>query len=413
MKSYLNFLKSLEDFKVKTLVYIFFTYFLVLFSYPLLRSAVGAYFYDFYTANEYSLATFLAIVFLIVCIYLSNRFQKSIGIHKLYISICFVSVVLFLGAFILSSKGFAPAAFLLFALKESYIVLLIHLCLAFSNGFFNLEEVKKLFGPIGAIGSIGGILGGQVTANFAKSLGTNVIFFSSLAFIIIAGFTFYKTKKYFELKPKEEDEELETHRQEPIKSIKPVLKFVILICIIVSLSQWVIFIADLQFNIIFEKLITSKDARTAYLGNIYSYINGISLFIQFIIIPYLLARVTNRFIFLSIPIVYSLLAFLTMGFGASSIFISAGVFVAMKASDYSIFSYSKEVLYHGLTNAQKYGAKYVTDMFAYRLSKAIIAAIMTVFTINRIEILNIFQIIFIIIWGVCVYTLFKTQVKEK
>ena len=92
MKSYLNFLKSLEDFKVKTLVYIFFTYFLVLFSYPLLRSAVGAYFYDFYTANEYSLATFLAIVFLIVCIYLSNRFQKSIGIHKLYISICFKKI---------------------------------------------------------------------------------------------------------------------------------------------------------------------------------------------------------------------------------------------------------------------------------------------------------------------------------
>jgi AAA family ATP:ADP antiporter len=163
---------------------------------------------------------------------------------------------------------------------------------------------------------------------------------------------------------------------------------------------------------IFEILVTSKDARTAELGNIYSYINGLSLFIQFIIIPYLLSRVTNKFVFFSIPIIYSGLSFLTMGLGASSIILAGGAFVFMKASDYSIFSYSKEVLYHGLTNAQKYGAKYITDMFAYRLAKALIAGVMSFVEVERIEILNMFQVLFILVWIICVYILFKNQKEE-
>lgn len=412
MKSYLNFLKQLEPFKKKTLLYVFITYFLVLFSYPILRSAVGAYFYEFYTSSDYSLATFIAIIFLIGSIFISNKLQKKIGVHKLYFLLCTVCVFLFISSFYFLEGGVKQFAFLIFSLKESYIVLLIHLCLAFANGFFNLDELKKLLGPIGAIGSIGGILGGQFTAIFAKSLGTDVIYFISLAVIILAGISFFKTKKSSLLK--REDNILETNEiKDPLKSIKPVYKFIVLICCIVALSQWVIFIADLQFNIIFEKIVTLKDERTAYLGNIYSYVNGLSLGIQFVIIPYLLSRVTNRFIFFSIPIVYSLLSFITMGIGASSMILTGGAFVFMKASDYSIFSYSKEVLYHGLTNTQKYGAKYITDMFVYRLAKALIAFVMAVVTVKQIEVLNIFQVVFILMWIACVYKLFRIQKEVK
>lgn len=410
MKSYFEFIKELAPYKKKTLLYLFLTYFLVLFSYPIIRSAVGAYFYEYYTSSEYSIATLIAIGFLVVCIYISNKLQKNIGIHQLYLSLCVATSIIFGLSFYFLNLGIKPAAFLIFSLKESYIVLLIHLCLAFANGFFNLIEIKKLLGPIGAIGSIGGILGGQFTAVLAKPLGTDVLYFISMGVIILAGVCFHRTKKYsFNTNS---DKSPDTEIVEPLKSVRPVFKFVMLICLIVALSQWVIFIADLQFNMIFEKLVTSKDARTAYLGNIYSYINGLSLFIQFIIIPYLLSRVTNRFVFFSIPIIYSGLSFLTMGLGASSIILAGGAFVFMKASDYSIFSYSKEVLYHGLTNAQKYGAKYITDMFAYRLAKALIAGLMAFVAVERIEILNMFQVLFILVWIICVYILFKNQKEE-
>ena len=73
-----------------------------------------------------------------------------------------------------------PMAYTLFAIKEVYIVLLIHLCLAFSNSYFSMEQVKRLYGPLGGAGSIGGIIGGQLTSNIAKDYGTNVVLFTSL-----------------------------------------------------------------------------------------------------------------------------------------------------------------------------------------------------------------------------------------
>lgn len=406
MPSYLDFFKRIPALKKQNLIFIFITYFFALFSYPLMRSATGAYFYEFYSAQEYPLATFFSIVFLVGAIYLCNRLQKLVGVQFLYLGIAIVTTVLSIISYFAINSGVSFFAFFLFAIKESYIVLLIHLCLAYANNYFDLEEVKKLFGPIGAIGSVGGILGGQFTALFVKAIGTDIVFFISLILIFIAGISFYKTHKIKEI------EANKNTLKAPLKSLKHIKKFIFLICTIVALSQWVIFIADLQFNIIFEKIVTSKDSRTEFLGNMYSYINMISLFIQFFIIPYLLSRVSNKAVFLSIPIVYCILSLAILGVGASSLIISSGVFIFLKASDYSVFSYSKEVLYHGLSSAQKYGAKYITDMFVYRLAKAFIAIIMSILSIKNIQYLNIFQIIFIIIWIICVLSLIKLKKEE-
>ena len=56
------------------------------------------------------------------------------------------------------THGIKWASYLFFVWKEIYIVLLIHLILAFCNVNFNLEQMKRLSGPIGAVGSVGGIL---------------------------------------------------------------------------------------------------------------------------------------------------------------------------------------------------------------------------------------------------------------
>lgn len=403
MKNYISFLKSLDKEVKRNGFFIFLTYFFALFSYPLVRSSIGALFYESYSANDYSFATFVSVVVLVFVISISNKVQKRIGIHKLYAIIGVLTVVSLIIAYILFQQGFEQMAYALFAIKEVYIVLLIHLCLAFSNAYFSIEQVKRLYGPLGGAGSIGGMIGGQLTSYLARGYGTDIVLFSSFAIILFTVVAFYQTKRAALVEVSKEKD------LTPLKSIQGVKKYVFLIALIVALTQFVIFIADLQFNIVFEKIVHSKDARTAYLGDIYKYINIVTLFLQFVILPYLLMRVKIKSIFFFVPLLYLTLIFAGLSIGAGALFVVAGVFVSMKATDYSIFSVAKEVMYHPLESTQKFGAKYITDIFIYRSAKALIAFVMSFFAVKEMGHLNIVQAIFIMIWLVSIIFLFKEQ----
>ena len=266
MNNYINFIKELpRDFKVNGL-FIFLTYFFAIFSYPFVRASTGAIFYESYSSNDYSFATFIAISFLILIIYLSDKLQAKIGIHKLYSLLGVLTIGFLSGFYFLHNIGVKPAAYGLFATKEIYIVLLIHLCLAFTNGYFSMDQLKRLYGPLGAAGSIGGVIGGQMTSHLAKNYGTSSVFFFSLILIFLAILSFYQTKSVA-IEAKNEK------AKKPLTSIKGIGKYVALIASIVALFQLIIFVADLQFNIIFEQVVTTKDERTAYLGEIFSYTN--------------------------------------------------------------------------------------------------------------------------------------------
>jgi AAA family ATP:ADP antiporter len=402
-----NFYHDNKPLMDKTGVFIFFCYFMALFSYPLVRSATGALFYEAYTAQDYPFATFVTVVALGVVITISNRLQKLWGIHKLYVGMSLLSILLLLASMLLFNQGHKIFAYVMFATKEIYIVLLIHLCLAFANGHFSLLQVKKLYGPMGAFGSIGGIVGGQLTANIAKNHGTEPVVYISLVAIFFTAVAFYQTRHAHlnEKKP--------VFIVTPLKAIKNVTRYVVLIALIVALSQMVIFIADLQFNLVFEKVVESKNERTAYLGKIYSYVNVGTLFLQFIVLPVILTRFKTRSILYFIPVLYLFLIFAGLGLGASTLWVVAGVFISMKATDYSLFSVAKEILYHPLKPIQKYGAKYITDIFVYRMAKGSIALGLSAVAIKTMTLLNTLQTISISLWLFVIFLIFQEQRRLK
>lgn len=409
MKSLLTLHKALSADQRKVSLYIFFTYFLVLFSYPMVRSTTGALFYEAYSASDYSMASFVGVIALMVMIFVNNHLQTKWGVHKVYFFTGILTIVVMLMSFFLYKQGIKPMAYVLFATKEAYIVLLIHTSLAFANAFYDLDIFKMIIGPIGAIGSIGGIIGGQLTSYLAKASGngTEMIFLLSLGVIFFTVIAFYRTKdaKVRGLS--------DTRSITPLRAVQGVRKYVFLIAAIVALSQFVIFIADLQFNLVFEKVVTLKDERTAYLGKFYSYINIVSLILQFIVLPYLLTSFRLRSIFLFIPIFYLILVFGGLGLGSAQILVVATVFIAMKGSDYSIFSAAKEVMYHPLLSLQKFGAKYITDMFVYRLAKALIALVMAQKAFQSMNVLSTLQFIFLGLWIILIIQLFREQQKIK
>ena len=402
--AYVGFLKGLAPEFKKNTFYLFCTYFFALLSYPFVRASTSAIFYESYTANEYSLATFVAVVVLIIAIVLSNKVQQRIGIHNLYVFIGGFTIFFLWLSHSLNASGLRVAAFGLFATKEVYIVLLIHLCLAFSNSYFSIEQLKRLLGPIGATGSVGGILGGQLTAYIARDFGTDTVFYWSLLFIFLACTCFYQTRgvRLFESSPIK-------NTQAPLSSVKGIGRYIALIAGIVALSQVVIFIADLQFNVAFEKAITSKDMRTSYLGQIFSFVNLGTLFFQLLIIPYVLVRVPIKKVFYLVPFLYFLIILSGIVMGAGALYSLAGAFIFMKTIDYSVFSASKEVMYHPLTHFQKFGAKYITDMFVYRCSKALVSFVMSFFIVKDLHSLSIIQLSCLFIWIIFIVLLFKTQ----
>lgn len=412
MKNYFKFLFELDQETKRNTFLILFTYFLVLFSYPLVRSSTGTLFYEAYSASEYSMASFIGVVVLMALITINNKLQPILGVQKVYLFTGVLTIVGFLGSYFAFTQGIKPAAYALFAIKESYIVLLVHLCLAFANTFYPIDLFKRVIGPIGAVGSVGGIIGGQLTSYLAKksSFGTDSIFFISLGFILLTLIVFYGTKRINTVKTVAKNNSVT-----PIEAISGVRGYVFLIAAIVMLSQFVIFIADLQFNMIFVETVTEKDARTAYLGNFYSLINLISFILQFIVLPILLIKFRTRNIFMFVPILYVVLVFGGLGFGAGQIFVVGAVFIMMKGTDYSIFSIAKEVMYHPLLSIQKYGAKYITDMFVYRTAKALIAFLMAQAFMNsytsNMTFLSILQFIFLALWIILVFGLFREQEK--
>ena len=398
MKKIKEFYLSLSPDVKKTSLLIFLTYFFVLFSYPLVRSSIGALFYENYTGSDYPLATFIGVIGLMVLISINNKLQPKYGAHKVYLLTGLLTVASLILAFYSYKQGIKEMAFALFAIKEGYIVILVHACLAFANSFYDIDLFKKIIGPIGAFGSIGGILGGQLTSYLAAqtSFGTEGVFYISLISILLTVFIFYQTR-HVKVKGLEPNKSIT-----PIHAIRGVRKYVFLIACVVTLSQFVIFIADLQFNLIFEKTITLKNERTQYLGNFYSIINGLSLFLQFVILPVLLSRFKNKTIFLAIPFLYLCLIIIGMGGVASPMILAASIFIIMKGTDYSLFAVAKEVMYHPLLSLQKYGAKYLTDMFVYRAAKALIAFVMAQAIIKeyleQVYILEILQFFFLILW---------------
>tara|TARA_Y100000780_G_C13695763_1_gene421805 strand:+ start:2984 stop:4225 length:1242 start_codon:yes stop_codon:yes gene_type:complete len=404
MTSYIQFIKNLDPAFKKNAVLVFLGYFFVLLSYPSVRSVSQSLFYEHYTAQDYSMATFFSVLALIIAIFVSNKIQEKIGAQKLFLLIGTLSIALLSGSYIALNNGFAPSAFFLFAIKESYIVILLHLILAYANATFSLEQVKRLYGPLGAVGALGGIIGGQLTSSLSNASGVFGAFLFGI-FSILASIAVFIPTRRMVLTPKEKEE------ASPLKSIESVKKYVFLIAAVVALSQWVIFIADLQFNIIFENAFASKGERTAYLGRLYSYINLVSLIIQFGILPWVLVRISVKKIFFAVPLLFLLLIFGGMGLGAGSLVASAFVFISLKGTDYSVFNVAKEVMYYPLDKMQKFGAKYITDMFIYRLAKALIAFAMAQYMLKDMMVLNLLQAAFISLWLILLVLLFKEQEK--
>jgi AAA family ATP:ADP antiporter len=274
------------------------------------------------------------------------------------------------------------------------------LILAYANNFFKKEDFKLILGPFGAIGSLGGVLGGMITTGLSQEQGTLFVMWTGVILVFLPALFFLKTPQLTTPDPEEE-------KKSPLQTLDTpeIRKYVFYIAMIVGLSQFLMNIADFKFNLVLEATVSESADRTAYLGYLFTFTNLLTFIFQFIALPFILPRVSEKKYHLFIPISYFIcvIAFI-IGQGVGLLPIAA-LFIYFKASDYSLFSGGKEILYQPLMPKQKYGAKYLTDMLMYRFSKALIAVVLIYMQSSLI--LNILMIVFLCIWVVLIIKLFK------
>jgi AAA family ATP:ADP antiporter len=400
--SFFSLIKNSDALYKRNLLFFFFSYFLVLFNYPLIRASTTSLFFEAYGAKSSPAAWAWAILFLSISIFICNRLQKAKSVQFVFAAASLFSALVFFAGNLSYFQEHKLFAYFSFIWKEICIVIQVHLLLGYANNFFKKEDFKLLVGPVGAIGSLGGILGGLLTSSLSASNGTKLVLDVGVVFVMVPLFFFLKTEKRaaVDLQP-----------QSPVSTLNTpdLKKYVFYICCMVGLAQFIINIADFKFNLSFEAAVPTSDLRTAYLGNIYTWTNALTFFFQFLILPLILPRVTEKKLHLFIPISY-LISVLAILMGSQiGLLPVAMLYIYFKAADYSFFSAGKELLYQPLEGAQKYGAKYLTDMLVYRASKASIAVILIYLQSSLI--LDMMMMGFLVLWLLIVVKLFELHRK--
>jgi len=384
----------------KNLLFFLIAYFFVLLNYPLIRASSTTLFFEAYGAKSSPSAWLWAVLFLSITIFICNKLQSIFSVQKVFFVVSLASVFFF----ILSSLGFyqnlKSFAYIPFVWKEIYIVLQVHLMLAYANNFFTKEEFKFILGPVGAVGSVGGILGGLLTSYLSREAGTMAVMIVGIVFVMMPGILFLFTSAKIQEKVEKKSSPLSSLNNPEIR------KYVFYIAAMVALTQFIINIADFKFNMAFEMDVLDSSKRTSYLGDVYTITNLLTFCFQFILLPFVLPKVSEKNYHLFIPVSYLVCFMVFAGQGLLSV---AAFYVYLKASDYSLFSAGKEILYQPLGENQKYGAKYLTDMLVYRFSKAMIAVVLIYLQTSRM--LNILMGLFLFLWVGLVLKLFKLHKK--
>jgi AAA family ATP:ADP antiporter len=383
--------------------------FLIATEYAITRPPSNGVFLSLFTAKYLPLVWAITLPFNFLVIYLYNRFLPVLGCFKtlLYvgISIIFINT---LSAFYITD--YPLLSFLQFIWKDIYILLMFKQMWSLIHSTIDAKKAKYLYGVFFSVGGIGGIIGGCIPSFFAVHVGSQRLFFLTMPFYLIL-FVFY----YFAVKKSN----IQENQTDVKKSFASQLtapkggfsliyksKFLLFVLMMVVCMQLSISLLDYQFNCFLEKNISSLDLRTQYMGRLFTLTNIITTFLQLfggylflhffglkkshLIIPIFLC--TNAVLFLLFP------SFLVVSYS----------FIAIKTLDYSIFSIGREMLYIPMSLDEKFRAKAIIDVLAYRSAKACGSLLLLILQIfNMFYLIGTLSIIIFIFWMLLIVMMFK------
>lgn len=236
-------------------------------------------------------------------------------------------------------------------------------------------KAKYLYGIIFGMGTLGSTLASFIPSLFAIQIGSEKLFYFTLP---LYGLLFFAYRLMF-LSSQVQTDTLQKERSEKVGSLKMISNnhLLLLILALVVFMQVSSGLMEYRFNAHLEMEILEKDFRTAYCGTLFGITNAMSLFFQMIGSFLLIQTVGIRRIHFLIPLF--MLFIFALSWIYPTFFLISLAYVALKSLDFSLFSVSREMLYSNLSLHEKFKAKALIDVFAYRSSKAIVAVMLIAF----------------------------------
>ena len=334
--------------------------------YEFIRAASDSLFIEVYTAENLSRVMVAVPPSVLLILYIYGRLLSRLGATRTLAITSILSGFLILSCYFAFLSGMNFTAAIIYVFREAYIVIIIEQFWSFVNSTLTSKQAKAINGPFCAIASIGSYAGGKLVARWAEPLGSEtLLLFTAASLIPAAIFGVIAYVLAGEPKPTVDEE----GGQRGHLGLKTFFssKYLIFIGLLILSTQVISTVLDLRFKGLVEIDFPDKDARTAYIGNFYGNLGGISAILQLIVVPIALRFISLKFIHIGVPVVHLINGFILTTF--PSLRSGARAFLMFKALDYSLFRAAKELFYMPLSYDERYRAKQIIDSFGYRFAK--------------------------------------------
>ena len=332
--------------------------------YAITKPTSNSIFLAHYSVKLYPYAWLLTVPLNLVVVTLYNRFLSKLGCFKMFLCTIFLTmgINVLSGAFV---QKFPPLAFLLYVWKDIYVLLMFQQLWSVIHTKTEISKAKYLYGILFGVSGIGAIFGSLVPSFFAVKIGSEHLLYMTIPLYLLFIWTYHQMLNRSGM---EGEDRLQIRKAKGgfklIRSSRT-LKFILLIVILMQLSTTIM---DYQFNNFLQQKFPMQDFRTQFYGRLWGMINTCKLCLQFfatfLLVQFLGLR-KSHFVVPGILLGNAALTLFAPSFGV----ITYG-FSVIKTFDYSIFNILKEMLYVPLKTDEKFKAKAVIDVFAYRSAKA-------------------------------------------
>lgn len=334
------------------------------------RATSNSVFIAAYTVKFFPIAWLALVPLNLVVVGLYNRFLPTIGcIWMLLASLSIAVCVNLFSAFYLDKIHALPL--ILYLWKDVFIILMFQQLWSVIHATVNISRARYLYGIFFGMGGLGSIAGSTIPGFFAMSVGSARLLLTTIPFYILVGYFYYFAIKTRQNIPTSQDISLSSKKSTDVAGgLKLIygskfLKFILLLVIFMQVSATIL---DYQFARILELEIPHTDQRTAFIGRFFGLVNTVNVFLQFLGSFVLLKLIGLKYSHFMVPFILlcNCIGYIIRpSFGMIAI-----TFASVKSLDYSIFGIIKEMLYIPLKVDEKFKAKAIIDVFAYRTSKA-------------------------------------------
>lgn len=230
---------------------------------------------------------------------------------------------------------------------------------------FRAGQGKRLFGFIGAGGTLGQLLGSALTERLVQTLGPTNMLWLTVLFLECAVRSMRVLVDRADV-PEPDQERPEGERADVWTGIRDTLRspYLATICLFILLKTFTASILYFEKQDLVESLISDREGRVGYFSKINLAIAGISLVSQLFITGRVLPLVGITFMLVLIPVV-SLVGFFYLHLQPTLMVIGAFE-VARKAGSFSFARPAREVLFTVVSRREKYLAKGFIDTFVHR-----------------------------------------------